>query len=184
MERWDLYDQNRHPLGRTAERDAPLEPGEYHLVAAVWTVDREGNILLTRRAPEKKFFPNKWENSGGAVLAGESSLEGALRELREETGICAAKDEIALLGSCREENYFVDTYLVLKREAAPAVTLQPGETADAKWVSLETLDRMISAGKVIEPAALQLAPLRAKLEAAVKELPHAGARSDEPVGAR
>ena len=184
MERWDLYDQNRLPLGRTAERDVPLEPGEYHLVAAIWTVDREGNILLTRRAPEKKFFPNEWENSGGAVLAGENSLEGALRELREETGIRAAKDEITLLGSCREDHYFVDTYLVLKRESMPAVILQPGETAEAKWVSLEELTRMISAEEIIEPAVRQLAPLWTKLEAAVKKLSHAGQGLGEPVGAR
>ena len=32
MELVDLYDENRRPLGRTAERSAPLGPGEYRTV--------------------------------------------------------------------------------------------------------------------------------------------------------
>lgn len=164
MELLDLYDENRRPLGRTIERGKRLKTGEYHLVAAIWTADRDGKLLLTRRAPEKEFFPNEWENSGGAVLAGETSLKGAVRELYEETGICVSEKDLILLGSCREEHLLVDTYLALIGEAEPPVTLQPGETAGFRWVTLTEYDRMAAAGKIIEPAVRQTAPLRKKME--------------------
>ena len=96
MEKWDLFDRERRPLGRTQERGQPLEPGCYHLVVAVCVVDGRGHMLLTLRDKAKPVYPNCWENTGGAVLAGETSLEGALRELREETG--AVPDILMPLG--------------------------------------------------------------------------------------
>ena len=171
MERWDLYDENRTPLGRTAFRGETLNEGEYHLVAVIWTADKDGKILLTKRSPEKPYFPNEWENSGGAVLAGETSPNAAHRELFEETGLRAGKNGMILLGSCKEDHYFVDTYLALLDEAAPKVTFQPGETVDARWVTLPELDRIVSENGIIAPAIRQLAPLRERLE---KEIRNAG----------
>ena len=63
-----------------------MKPGEYGLVVCVWVCDGAGHLLLTKRAPEKKSFPNTWENSGGSAWAGESSRQAIARELYEETG--------------------------------------------------------------------------------------------------
>ena len=82
MEQWDLYDQNRCPLHRKHVRGMPMQPGEFHVVVNVLSVDRQGNILITKRHP-KKPFGGKWEVTGGSVLAGETSLHGAVRELEE-----------------------------------------------------------------------------------------------------
>ena len=169
MELWDLYDENRRKLGRTIERGKELNPGEFHLVAAIWTADKDGNLLLTKRSPEKEFFPNEWENSGGSVLAGETSAEGAIRELFEETGIKTATEDLILLGSCQEENSHVDTYLVLRDASMPRVTLQKGETADYMWVSFERYRQMADAGEVIEPAVRQTRPLLEQMEKTVRE---------------
>ena len=35
MELWDLYDENRIPLGRTHPRGTPLPEGTYHLAVIV-----------------------------------------------------------------------------------------------------------------------------------------------------
>jgi len=35
-ERWDLYDQDGRPLGRTVYRGDYLSEGEHHLVVQVW----------------------------------------------------------------------------------------------------------------------------------------------------
>ena len=69
-----------------------MQPGEFHVVVNVLSVDRQGNILITKRHP-KKPFGGKWEVTGGSVLAGETSLHGAVRELEEETGLHAAESE-------------------------------------------------------------------------------------------
>lgn len=163
-ETWDLFDENRQPLERQITRGEPLAEKEYHVVVVVWTVDREGNILLTKRAPEKEFFPNEWENSGGAVLTGESSREAAARELREETGLLADKDSLLLLESCRERNYFADIYLAVLPERQPPVTFQPGETVDAKWVTFDELEKKMARGELIEPAIRQFEPIRKRLK--------------------
>lgn len=72
MELWDLYDEHRAPLGRTHQRGLPLAPGEYHLAVIVVIVNSRGEVLLTRRSPEKAVCPGWWENTGGAVQAGET----------------------------------------------------------------------------------------------------------------
>lgn len=82
--------------GKTHERGVPLGPGEYHIIADVWTVNQRSEILLTRRHPDKPYGL-LWECTGGSVLTGENSVEGALRELSEEVGIHASKDELHLI---------------------------------------------------------------------------------------
>lgn len=53
MELWDVYDENRAATGKTHVRGVPLGTGEYHLVADVWLVNENQEILLTRRHPDK-----------------------------------------------------------------------------------------------------------------------------------
>jgi len=157
MEIWDLLDESRNPVGKTHTRGTPMQPGCYHLAVEIWTVNSKGEVLLTLRAPEKKKFPNLWENTAGSVLAGESSIEGAVRELGEETGIHLSNSDFHYLGSCMEETAFVDSYLVCSDLEREALTLQPGETVDAQWVSFERLEQMIHSGEVAEPIGLRYA---------------------------
>ena len=107
-ELWDLYDGRRRPLGKTHRRGLPLAPGEYHIAVIVVIVNHRGEVLLTRRAKEKDLCPGWWENTGGSVLAGETSLQAILRELREETGIHAQPEELTLLlqENCRTDTHF------------------------------------------------------------------------------
>ena len=97
MELWDLYDENRVPLGRTHPRGEPVPEGTYHLAVIVVILNPKGEVLLTRRAKEKAVCPGWWENTGGAALAGETSLQAILRELREETGLAPDPQELTLL---------------------------------------------------------------------------------------
>ena len=75
MELWDLYDKDRKPLGKTHVRGVPLKKGEYHLVVFVWVFNSTGQVLMTKRAPEKQSYPNLWEHTGGSVLSGETSRQ-------------------------------------------------------------------------------------------------------------
>ncbi|HWQ97871.1 MAG TPA: NUDIX domain-containing protein [Clostridia bacterium] len=160
MELWDLYDSQRNPLGRTHRRGTPCARGEYHVVVSVWTADAQSNVLLTLRDPAKESYPNHWENTGGSVLAGETSLSAAVRELEEETGILATGDELILVGSETTRDTFVDHYLLRRDLPLNEVRLQPGETVDAKWVSLAELDAMIADLSLAKPIGEQFKEIR------------------------
>ena len=169
MEKWDLYNERRETLGRTHHRPEPMVNGTYHVVVSIWTVNNENKILSTLRHPEKDKYPNLWENTAGSVLAGETSREGAVRELLEETGIQVAQEELQLLGTIQEATAFVDQYIVRKGVKREDLVMQEGETVDAKWVTLEELDEMIGKGEIAEPVGTRLRTVRRAFESFIFE---------------
>ena len=144
-ERVDVYDASRRRTGRVRRRGA-------------------GHLLLTKRAPEKKSFPNTWENSGGSAWAGESSRQAIARELYEETGIRAREEAFLLLESDRGEEAFFDFYFLRCPSPRPDIVLQPGETSDARWVTLDEVREMIRAGLLAAPIARRFRLQEARLE--------------------
>ncbi len=164
MEVWDLLDDKRQSVNKKHIRGSKIKAGYYHIVAEIWTVNSNKEILLTLRHPDKEIYPNLWENTGGSVTTGETSKSGAVRELFEETGIEATEDDIVLLGTRKETSAFVDTYVVRKDIPISALTMQEGETVAAKWVTIVELDQMIANGDVASPVAERLKPLRDKFE--------------------
>lgn len=164
MELWDLYDENRQPLGEVHNREDCLRTGEYHIAVSVWTVNSRGEILLTLRHPGKKEYPNYWENTAGSVITGETSTQGAVRELFEETGISALEKELLFLGTENEPTAFVDSYILKKDMSITDLKMQAGETVAAKWVSIEELDELIAAGSIALPVAKRLERIRGKFE--------------------
>lgn len=151
MELWDVLDAQRRPLHRTHVRGTPMKKGEYHLVVFVWIVNSRGELLLTKRSPEKETYPNLWENTGGSALAGETSLQAVRRELFEETGISAQEDELHFLGSCIGRTWISDTYLLRRDVPLEDIRFQPGETCDARWVSWQELEELIAQELVARP---------------------------------
>lgn len=147
MELNDIYDENRNLTGRVHQRGTPWKPGEYGLVVCVWVYDGLGHLLLTRRAKEKSFA-GTWENSGGAVKAGETSRRAIARELFEETGIRAEPEDFEYLDTDRDRNVFYDHYCIQRRVRLKDIVLLPGETDDVMWASFGKIHWMIRTGKI------------------------------------
>lgn len=142
MEFNDIYDKDRNLTGRLHRRGTPWKHGEYGLVVCVWVYDGKGNLLLTKRA-KGKSFAGTWENSGGAVKAGETSLPAIARELFEETGIRAEEREFQLIDSGSDGNTHYDYYCLKRDVPIQQIVLQPGETDDVKWVTFDQVHAMI-----------------------------------------
>lgn len=162
MELNDVYDKDRQRTGRTHRRGTPWQKGEYGYVVCVWVYDGKGNVLLTRRAPEKTF-PGTWENSGGAVQAGETSLQAVARELLEETGIRAQPEEFELLSADTEGKIHYDFYCLRRDISVRQVILQPGETDAVQWASFQQVHRMIDRGEICKVIGKQFCRQEAQL---------------------
>jgi 8-oxo-dGTP pyrophosphatase MutT (NUDIX family) len=108
----------------------------------------EVRILLLRRAPGR-IFPGIWQPVTGGLEAGERIIDGALRELREETGIGA--DGIEVVYGLDQVNIFhADHIDMLQAEAVFAAELKPHVEAtlseehdDQRWVTAHEALEMV-----------------------------------------
>lgn len=143
-EKWTIVDIDENEVGITWERDSNLKipDGLFHVAVSVWIKDQSENILLTQRHPNKPWGL-KWECSGGSVLAGESAIDGARRELREETGIILPRDKLKHLGKTvmQDSHCIMHTFLGYV-DSKTSLKLQLDEVVDAKWVDKRKLEQM------------------------------------------
>ncbi len=139
MELWDAYDVNFQRIeGKILVRDEPIPDGYYHLVCEI-LVKHEDNTYLLMQRDRFKHFGGMWEASaGGSALQGEAPLIGAIRELKEETGICA-KQLVELGRVVHHEHHTIYVeYLCVTDVKKDSITLQPGETQSYRWVTRDT----------------------------------------------
>ena len=150
MELVDLYDENRIPLGRTAERYAKKKHGEYRVVVHVCVFDHQGRLLIQQRSKEKGAWGGYWDVSiGGGVDAGETSREGAEREFLEELGypldLTGRRPHVTV-------NFgggFDDFYLLVKDLDLQKLTLQKEEVQQVRWATREEVLAMLDADEFI-----------------------------------
>ena len=93
-------------------------------------------VLLLRRGPTAPHAPGHWNFPGGYVIEGESVLQGAVREVREETGfLLLVGPSLQHLFSFRGGSALVHVLFVrVSREFRP--TMPDGEHDDFLWTSL------------------------------------------------
>tara|TARA_B110001452_G_scaffold6869_1_gene6203 strand:- start:471 stop:1295 length:825 start_codon:yes stop_codon:yes gene_type:complete len=169
------------PCPATADSDSPSP----RLAAVALVMDPVRRcVLLTRRPTSMRTFPGAWVLPGGSVDAGDgSTLNAALRELAEETGLTpmpTADGEVrdatplclwescyppsfALWRSCREAggrcSHFLIAYHMVAVDAQQPLTLQPSECDCAVWVPVDDLAGPLSGrGGEAAPEAYARAP--------------------------
>ncbi len=151
-ELWDIYDINKKKTCRTAERDVyQFKEGEYHIVVTGIIMNSKNEILISKRAEHKKFGL-MWECNGGSILAGETSLEGIIRELKEELGIEFSKEEAIFLKEIRKDTVppdFKDLWLFRRDIDKSKITFPDGESIDAKWVTIEEFIKMYENKEIV-----------------------------------
>ncbi|MDD6095342.1 MAG: NUDIX domain-containing protein [Clostridia bacterium] len=143
-ELWDAYDNHFNRINDiTLVRGEPLPEGLYHLVSEIIVKHTDGTYLIMQRDFRKHYYGGKWElTAGGSVLKGENPLTGAIRELKEETGLIADDlKEIAKIAHDAHRTLYVE-YLYITDCRKDSIVLQEGETVDYKWVDRNSLFEM------------------------------------------
>lgn len=160
MEKWDLYTKYREKTGKEHIRGEEIPEGFYHLVVHVWIRNSKGEYLISQRAASRPTYPLMWECVGGSVIKGETSIEGAIREVKEEVGLdLEQKDGRLLFTKIRGSNYkyerkkyddIMDVWLFeydgeLQLEAATT-----DEVADCKWMTVPEIRKMYEEKKLVQ----------------------------------
>jgi mutator protein MutT len=140
----DVYDANGKRTGRTLIRGEQIGEEDY-IQAAVAIVKSGKHVLVTKRHP-KKSHGGEWEFPGGGSRMGEEPLDTLLRELEEETGIHACREQVSFLKTVYYARYhlFVYVHLVECEVNLGALRLQETEVTGAMLVTEEELSFMQS----------------------------------------
>lgn len=147
MELVDLYNEDRIPLGKVAERYAPREEGAFRAVVHVCIFNRKGEMLIQRRTMEKVIWPGRWDvSAAGGVDAGESSRQAAEREVREELGYPLDLTGIRASMTVNFDAGFDDFFLVEQEVDLTTLHLQPEEVSEVRWASCEEVLTLVDRG--------------------------------------
>ncbi len=138
---WDIVNEKGENLGVTWERENhdKIPAGMYHPCVEVWV--KIGDRLLITRRHHDKSEPLLYDVPGGAVVAGEDILTGAVRELAEEAGILVCSSKFKELGRLTNGNVYAASYLV-EIDYAPEIKLQESEVVGYKLVTQDELEAM------------------------------------------
>ena len=147
MEHFDLYDKHMKKLGKTMPRGGTNNNGEYHLVVHIWIKNSQNQYLIQQRNKLSDIIPYQWAIHGGAVLTGETSIEGAIRETEEEIGITLQEEDLIHLKRYFIEdphsNYITDLYIVKKDILLNECKIDTVEVRNVAYKTMEEIHFMI-----------------------------------------
>ncbi len=143
---FDVYTREGKYLGTKPKSFCHSEnPGVYHKPVWIWIVNSNNEILIQKRAATKKKSPNLWDmSSAGHVVAGETPIEGAIRETKEELGIDTKESDYEYIGEYIKDKAFeiAQIYLTLLDIKTNSFKLQKEEVAEVKWLSLDEFKKV------------------------------------------
>ncbi len=104
----------------------------------------QGKLYLQQRQKDKEVHPGCWDiSAAGHVLAGESRLEAAMRELNEELGVEPPKlyPVLELPGSVQTEYEFVSLFRTGLCRQTPQP--DPSEVASGMFLECHEVDYLV-----------------------------------------
>ncbi len=140
-----LVDENDNPIGSEEKIKCHLPNGKLHRAFTALLFDRNGRLILTRRAKEKMLWPEDWDGTVAShPRKGETYTSSAERRMPEEVGISCKMDYLMKfeyhvpykdIGS---ENEICGTLIGIVDESTKFKMVE-GEIDDIKWISADEL---------------------------------------------
>lgn len=155
MELFDAVDIQGHKLGFDLVRGETNAEGIYHKVVQIFTFNQHNRLLVTLRHPDKVFGLH-WEVTAGSVIKGEDEIQGAIRELEEETGILIQAHQLNPLYTMIEKDAIWYTYFVKIEIDGTSIRYQEGETIDHKWIDAHEFMRLYHEGAFPSPMKVRM----------------------------
>lgn len=112
QEYFDILDENGIKIGKTKLRTEVHRDGDWHKAVHIWIINDKGDILLQRRCATKDSYPNMLDiSSAGHLSAGDDSLSGAIRELKEELNIDVKPEELQFIKTLKKSSRYTETFI-------------------------------------------------------------------------
>ena len=158
-----LVDENDSAIGSASKVSAHYQAGLLHRAFSVLMFDREGRLLLQKRADDKVTFPGVWANSccshplssdtESELIDASGVKRAAIRKLHQELGI--SPDELSLddfhfvtkmMYSARMNADWIEREIdhILVIQADVDIKINQNEVSEIKWVSKQELDQILA----------------------------------------
>lgn len=157
----DILDEQGKHTGKSCLKSEAHKKGYFHNTVHIWIYTADKKILLQKRAPTKKVFPNLWDISvAGHIGAGEIIEEAAIREIEEEIGFSITKDKLIKIGNRKhqishpngiQDNEFHHVFATKLTVPLSDLIIQESEVSDINLYPLETLKNTKNLENILLP---------------------------------
>ena len=111
-EYFDVLDESGNKTGKTKLRSEVHRDGDWHKAVHIWIINNNGDVLLQRRCATKDSNPNMLDiSSAGHLSAGDDSLSGAIRELKEELNIDVKPEDLQFIKTLKRSSKYTETFI-------------------------------------------------------------------------
>lgn len=111
-EYFDILDDMGNKTGKIKLRSEVHRDGDWHKAVHIWILNDKGEILLQRRCEAKDSNPNMLDIScAGHLSAGDVSLSGAIRELKEELNLDVNPEELRFIKTLKKSSKYTSTFI-------------------------------------------------------------------------
>ena len=140
-----LVDENDNPIGTEEKVKCHLPDGKLHRAFTALLFDKDGNLVLTRRAKEKMLWPSDWDGTFAShPRESETYVSSGERRMPEELGIEGKLDYLhkfeyhVSYKDVGSENEICGTLIgIINKDSEPKEI--EGEIDEIKWISAKEL---------------------------------------------
>lgn len=116
---------------------------EKGLIIHTLIFNRKKEILILKRSASTDVLPNYWDLPGGTLMDSEDPIKGALREIKEETGIKVGGLNLFNFRNDidkRKNKQFI-TLVFISKYKSGKIRINPREHEDYRWTSLMNIGK-------------------------------------------
>jgi isopentenyl-diphosphate delta-isomerase type 1 len=168
VEYFDVIDEHDNVKDTKPGKEC-VKLGLLHRAVVIFLFDYNGMVYIQKRANNLPFYPGYWSAScTGHVSAGESYLEAARRETKEELGIKPEPIEVGKFISPKwEATHGVEweSIVVFEAVSRDANIVLSDESQEGKYISVEEFQRLLNANPpVLTPDTILSARYSSRLQ--------------------
>jgi isopentenyldiphosphate isomerase len=144
----DWVDQDDQVIGQIVRGKANSDPQYTHREVGVLIFDKDNRVLLQRRSQYKTVHPGMWSVTAGHILSGETAIETAHTELKEELGFDTDLEYLEKeFHSYDHETHFM--YYYLAKYEDQEIELEAAEVEKVQFFSRSELDNLLKSEELV-----------------------------------